>query len=53
MKPKKVVIWILVIFALYTVINSPAKAADLVHSAFNAVAGSAQSIGRFFDALIS
>ncbi|MGH3326906.1 MAG: hypothetical protein ACRDPK_11265 [Carbonactinosporaceae bacterium] len=53
MPAKKIIIWVLVTFAVYTVIASPGAAAELVHDAFNSIAAGGRSIGEFFDALVT
>lgn len=53
MQPKKIIVWVLVIFALYTVVQSPSRAANLVHMAFDVVAEGANSVGRFFDLIVA
>jgi hypothetical protein len=50
---KKIITWILVIFAIYTVLASPDKAAALVQDAFNGIAAGGESVKRFFDALVA
>lgn len=50
---KRVLLWLGIAFVVYTIIMSPAKAADLVHAAFTGLSGAARSLGAFFDALVS
>jgi hypothetical protein len=49
---KKIITWLIVIFAVYTVLASPAKAADLVRSGFDGVSQGGHSVQKFFDALV-
>ncbi|WP_203644803.1 hypothetical protein [Streptomyces sp. SID14478] len=47
MEPKKIVLFVVVIFALYVIITDPAKAADYVQIGFEGVSSAAQSVGDF------
>lgn len=49
---KRVLLWLGVAFVVYTIFESPAKAADLVQTAFGGVSDAGQSLGTFFDALV-
>jgi hypothetical protein len=51
-RAKKILVWILVAFAVYAIVTSPAKAADIVHSAWGITAEGATNLGHFFDALL-
>jgi hypothetical protein len=51
MNAKKIITWILILFAVYLVVVHPTTAADWVHVAFNKVAAGGHSVMRFFDAL--
>ena len=53
MKARRIVIIILVIFALYAVVTNPTKAADVVSAAWDIVWSGLVAITRFFDALIA
>ncbi|HVK35483.1 MAG TPA: hypothetical protein VM428_07475 [Microlunatus sp.] len=50
---KKILLWVLLAFAVYAVITSPNQAADIVHTAWNIVLQAFKSIGAFFDALLN
>jgi len=50
---KRVLLWLAVAFLVYTVIVSPAKAADLVRAAFEGLSVAGHSLATFFDALVS
>ena len=45
-------LWLGVAFVVYTIIESPAKAADLVQAGFGGMSNAGQSLGTFFDALV-
>ncbi|MGW7050100.1 hypothetical protein [Streptomyces sp. NPDC054887] len=49
---KKIALYVLVSFALYTIITSPARAADLVQVGFEGVSSAAQGVGEFMTQLI-
>ncbi|WP_328901260.1 MULTISPECIES: hypothetical protein [unclassified Streptomyces] len=50
---KKIALYVIVVFVLYTIINSPARAADLVQVGFEGIADAAQSVGDFMSELIN
>ncbi len=50
---KRVLLWLGIAFVVYTIIMSPAKAADMVQAAFGGISAAGQSLGYFFDALVS
>jgi hypothetical protein len=49
---KKIALYIVVSFVLYTIITSPKEAADLVHIGFEGISSAAKSVGEFMTALI-
>lgn len=49
---KKVAFWALAVFVAYTVIHSPARAAELVQIGFQGISDAATSIGEFMTQLI-
>ncbi|MDT3396465.1 hypothetical protein RKE29_07390 [Streptomyces sp. B1866] len=49
---KKVAFYIIVIFVLYTIINTPARAADLVQEGFEGISEAAHQIGEFMTELV-
>ena len=49
---KRVLFWLGVAFVVYTIIESPARAADMVQAAFGGISDAGQSLGTFFDALV-
>ncbi|WP_030215709.1 hypothetical protein [Streptomyces sp. NRRL WC-3626] len=44
---KKVVVYVLVVFALYLIITDPAKAADYVQIGFEGISDAAKAVGDF------
>ncbi|MFF9507344.1 hypothetical protein ACF1BU_14030 [Streptomyces sp. NPDC014724] len=49
---KKIALYVVVVFVLYTIIASPERAADLVQIGFEGVSSAAQSVGDFMSALV-
>ncbi|MFI6640301.1 hypothetical protein [Streptomyces sp. NPDC050504] len=49
---KKIALYIVVVFVLYTIITSPARAADLVQVGFEGISDAANGIGEFMTELI-
>ncbi|MBH5335831.1 hypothetical protein IHE55_13940 [Streptomyces pactum] len=49
---KKVALYMIIVFVLYTIIKTPEEAADLVQVGFEGISDAAQSIGDFMTALI-
>lgn len=50
---KKIALYVVVVFVLYTIITSPAKAADLVQIGFEGISSAAQSVGQFMTELVN
>ncbi|MEU8524808.1 MULTISPECIES: hypothetical protein [Streptomyces] len=50
---KKVALYAVVVFVLYTIINSPARAADLVQVGFEGISSAAQGVGEFMTELVN
>lgn len=48
---RKIATYGLVIFVLYTIINQPSRAADLVQVGFVGISNAAKSIGQFMHDL--
>ena len=48
---RKITMYVLVIFVLYTIIDQPARAADLVQVGFVGISNAAKSIGQFMHDL--
>ncbi|ARX84695.1 hypothetical protein ACFWZT_04025 [Streptomyces alboflavus] len=45
--PKKIILFVLVVFVLYVIITDPAKAADYVQVGFEGISNAAKAIGDF------
>ncbi len=52
-KPKSVLVGLLIVFAIYAIIMTPQTAADYVRAAFFFIADAVTSIFSFFDALLN
>lgn len=52
-KAKLILIWGLVIFAIYAIVTSPDRAADIVQATWDIIVTGFQNIGRFFQGLLS
>lgn len=50
---KKITLYALIVFALYTIIATPLEAAGIVESAFVGISNAASSIGAFMTALVT
>ncbi|MFE1785575.1 hypothetical protein ACFW9F_24135 [Streptomyces sp. NPDC059506] len=50
---KKLTVYVLAVFVLYTIINSPARAADLVQIGFEGISSAARGVGDFMTALVN
>ncbi|MGW2563113.1 hypothetical protein ACWCXB_28530 [Streptomyces sp. NPDC001514] len=50
---KKIALYIVVVFVLYTIINSPSRAADLVQVGFEGISSAAQGVGEFMTELVN
>ena len=51
-RTRRILLFILLIFAIYAIVNSPRQSADVVRSAFDTLAEAVQAVFRFFDALL-
>lgn len=49
---KKIALYIVVVFVLYSIITSPTRSTELVGVAFESVSGAAQSVGDFMTELV-
>jgi hypothetical protein len=49
---KKIALYIVVVFVLYTIITSPKEAADLVLIGFEGISSAAKAVGEFMTELI-
>jgi hypothetical protein len=50
---KKIGLYVVIVFALYTIITSPARAADLVQIGFEGISSAAQGVGHFMTELVN
>ncbi|KAF0651932.1 MULTISPECIES: hypothetical protein [Streptomyces] len=50
---KKIILYALAVFVLYTIIQSPERAAELVQIGFEGISSAAQAVGDFMTALIT
>jgi hypothetical protein len=46
-QPKKLAVYVVIVFVLYVIITDPAKAADYVQIGFEGISSAARSIGDF------
>ncbi|MEU1089077.1 hypothetical protein ACFYPN_20050 [Streptomyces sp. NPDC005576] len=49
---RKIALYIVVVFVLYTIITSPARAADLVQVGFEGISSAARGVGDFMSELV-
>ncbi|MFD3485526.1 hypothetical protein [Streptomyces sp. NPDC058665] len=49
---KKIALYLVVVFVLYTIITSPERAADLVQVGFEGISDAAQGVGEFMTELV-
>jgi hypothetical protein len=52
-RAKKILLWVILAFAVYAIFTSPGRAADMVRTAGAIGVDGARSIGTFFNALLS
>ncbi|MFF5567556.1 hypothetical protein ACFY7Z_21120 [Streptomyces sp. NPDC012623] len=50
---KKIVLYGLAVFVLYTIITSPKRAAELVQVGFEGISSAAQGVGQFMSSLVN
>ena len=50
---KKVALYAVVVFVLYTIVTSPSRSADLVQVGFEGIASAAKGVGEFMTELIN
>lgn len=50
---KKIAIYIVIVFVLYTIINSPDRAAELVQVGFEGISDAAGGVGDFMTSLVN
>ncbi|HET7475693.1 MAG TPA: hypothetical protein VFJ97_06660 [Dermatophilaceae bacterium] len=49
---KRVLLWLLVAFAIYAIVTSPEQAAQIVRTVWDIILAAFRAIGSFFDALL-
>ncbi|MEV8311466.1 hypothetical protein [Streptomyces flavidovirens] len=49
---KKIAVYVVAVFVLYTIITSPKRAADFVQIGFEGVSSAAHGVGEFMTQLI-
>ncbi|WP_171908866.1 hypothetical protein [Streptomyces nanshensis] len=49
---KKIAVYVLTVFVLYTIITSPERAADLVQVGFEGISSAAQGVGHFMTEVV-
>jgi uncharacterized membrane protein YtjA (UPF0391 family) len=50
---KKIVVYIVLVFVLWSIITSPARSADLVQVGFEGISSAAKGVGEFMTQLLS
>ena len=50
---KKITLYLLIVFVLYTIITQPARAADLVQIGFEGISDAASGVGQFMTELVN
>ncbi|HEV6952714.1 MAG TPA: hypothetical protein VKY86_05615 [Promicromonospora sp.] len=48
-----IIIWVVVIFLLYSVVNDPERSADVVLALWDVIWGAIANIGTFFEELFT
>ncbi|MGW3007359.1 hypothetical protein ACWC9R_00755 [Streptomyces sp. NPDC001219] len=49
---KKIALYMIIVFVLYTIITSPQRAAQMVQIGFEGISSAAQGVGEFMTQLI-
>ncbi|MEU3711888.1 hypothetical protein [Streptomyces catenulae] len=50
---RKIAMYVLIVFVLYTIVTSPDRAGDLVKIGFEGVSSAAKGVGEFMTQLVS
>ncbi|MFX4292580.1 hypothetical protein [Streptomyces bohaiensis] len=50
---KKIVLFALIVFVLYTIITSPERSAEIVQMGFEGISSAAGAVGDFMTALVN
>jgi hypothetical protein len=51
-KAKTILMWVVIVFLLYAVVQSPDRAADIVQAIWDVILGAFQSFGQFVQSLM-
>ncbi len=49
---RKILVYVLIVFVLYTIITSPVRAAQLVQVGFEGISSAAKGVGQFMTEII-
>ena len=49
---RRILFWVLIAFAIYSIITSPERAAEMVRTAWGIIVDGFKGIASFFDALL-
>lgn len=52
-RTRNIILFVLVIFAVYSILTSPTQSADVANTLWDGMLGGLSAIGTFFNALIS
>lgn len=52
-KAKTLLIWLVVIFLIYAIVNSPDRAADIIKALWDVITNAFSAFGQFFSNLAS
>ncbi len=52
-RSRQIILFLVLIFVIYAIYNSPSKSADAVHAAWDVLTTAVRAVFRFFDALLS
>jgi hypothetical protein len=50
---KKIAMYVVIVFVLYTIITSPTRAGELVQIGFEGISSAAQGVGEFMSQLVN
>lgn len=50
---RQILLWLVIAFFVYAIMKSPAKAGDIVSTAWQIVIDGVTALGKFFDALLN
>jgi hypothetical protein len=52
-RTRNIILFVLVIFAVYSIMTSPTQSADVANTLWDGIINGLQAIGTFFNALIA